>query len=156
MPNVVVIGLVVLLIAHVLQSRTRFGRYSAAIGAGEPAAYASGVKVDRQKVIAFVLSGACAALAGIVLVGRLASGSPTLASELLLPSIAAVVVGGTPGTGGVGSIWRTLVGALIISVVRIGMTFLGVNIFAQNIVFGVVLVAAVAITIDRSKIPIVK
>lgn len=155
-PNVVIIGLVVLVIAHILQSRTRFGRYSAAIGAGEPAAYASGVKVDRQKVIAFVLSGACAALAGIVLVGRLASGSPTLASELLLPSIAAVVVGGTAITGGVGSIWRTLVGALIISVVRIGMTFLGVNIFAQNIVFGVVLVAAVAITIDRSKIPIVK
>ena len=155
-PNVVVIALIVLAIAHILQSRTRFGRYSAAIGAGEPAAYASGVKVDRQKIIAFVLSGACAALAGIVLVGRLASGSPTLASELLLPSIAAVVVGGTAITGGVGSIWRTLVGALIISVVRIGMTFLGVNIFAQNIVFGVVLVAAVAITIDRSKIPIVK
>jgi ribose transport system permease protein len=155
-PNVVIIALIVLAIAHVLQSRTRFGRYSAAIGAGEPAAYASGVKVDRQKIIAFVLSGACAALAGIVLVGRLASGSPTLASELLLPSIAAVVVGGTAITGGVGSIWRTLVGALIISVVRIGMTFLGVNIFAQNIVFGVVLVAAVAITIDRSKIPIVK
>lgn len=155
-PNVVLIGLIALVIAHILQSRTRFGRYSAAIGAGEPAAYASGVKVDRQKIIAFVLSGCCAALAGIVLVGRLASGSPTLASELLLPSIAAVVVGGTAITGGVGSIWRTLVGALIISVVRIGMTFLGVNIFAQNIVFGVVLVAAVAITIDRSKIPIVK
>jgi ribose transport system permease protein len=155
-PNVVLIALVVLAIAHVLQSRTPFGRYSAAIGAGEPAAYASGVKVDRQKIIAFVLSASCAALAGIVLVGRLASGSPTLASELLLPSIAAVVVGGTSITGGVGSIWRTLVGALIISVVRIGMTFLGVNIFAQNIVFGVVLVAAVAITIDRSKIPIVK
>lgn len=155
-PNVVLIALVVLAIAHVLQSRTPFGRYSAAIGAGEPAAYASGVKVDRQKIFAFMLSASCAALAGIVLVGRLASGSPTLASELLLPSIAAVVVGGTSITGGVGSIWRTLVGALIISVVRIGMTFLGVNIFAQNIVFGVVLVAAVAITIDRSKIPIVK
>ena len=70
--------------------------------------------------------------------------------------VAAVVVGGTAITGGVGSIWRTLVGALIISVVRIGMTFLGVNIFAQNIVFGAVLIAAVAITIDRSKIPIVK
>lgn len=155
-PNVVVIGLIVLAVAHLLQSRTRFGRYSAAIGAGEPAAYASGVKVNRQKVIAFVLSAALAALAGVILAGRLASGSPTLAAELLLPSIAAVVVGGTAITGGVGSIWRTLVGALIISVVRIGMTFLGVNIFAQNIVFGAVLVAAVAITIDRSKIPIVK
>ena len=102
------------------------------------------------------LSAAFAALAGVILAGRLASGSPTLAAELLLPSIAAVVVGGTAITGGVGSIWRTLVGALIISVVRIGMTFLGVNIFAQNIVFGAVLIGAVAITIDRSKIPIVK
>ncbi|MBX3567073.1 MAG: ABC transporter permease [Rhizobiaceae bacterium] len=155
-PNVIIIGLVVLLVAHLLQSHTRFGRYSAAIGAGEPAAYASGVKVSRQKILAFMLSGGFAALAGVVLAGRLASGSPTLAAELLLPSIAAVVVGGTAITGGVGSIWRTLVGALIISVVRIGMTFLGVNIFAQNIVFGVVLIVAVATTIDRSKIPIVK
>ena len=155
-PNVVVIGLVVLVGAHVLQAHTRFGRYSAAIGAGEPAAYASGVKVNRVKVIAYMFSAAFAALAGVILAGRLASGSPTLAAEMLLPSIAAVVVGGTAITGGVGSIWRTLVGALIISVVRIGMTFLGVNIFAQNIVFGTVLIAAVAITIDRSKIPIVK
>lgn len=155
-PNVIVIGLIVLVVAHILQAHTQFGRYSAAIGAGEPAAYASGVKVDRQKIFAYVLSASFAALAGVILAGRLASGSPTLAAELLLPSIAAVVVGGTAITGGVGSIWRTLVGALIISVVRIGMTFLGVNIFAQNIVFGAVLIAAVAITIDRSKIPIVK
>lgn len=155
-PNVIIIGLIVLIIAHTLQAHTRFGRYSAAIGAGEPAAYASGVKVDRQKVFAYVLSAGFAALAGVILAGRLSSGSPTLAAELLLPSIAAVVVGGTAITGGVGSIWRTLVGSLIISVVRIGMTFLGVNIFAQNIVFGAVLVLAVAITIDRSKIPVVK
>jgi ribose transport system permease protein len=156
LPNVIIIGLIVLVAAHMLQAHTRFGRYSAAIGAGEPAAYASGVKVGRQKIFAFILSATFAALAGVVLAGRLASGSPTLAAELLLPSIAAVVVGGTAITGGVGSIWRTLVGALIISVVRVGMTFLGVNIFAQNIVFGVVLIGAVAITIDRTKIPIVK
>jgi len=155
-PNVVIVGLIVLAIAHILQAHTRFGRYSAAIGAGEPAAYASGVKVGKQKIFAFALSAGFAAFAGVILAGRLASGSPTLAAELLLPSIAAVVVGGTAITGGVGSIWRTLVGALIISVVRIGMTFLGVNIFAQNIVFGAVLIGAVAITIDRTKIPIVK
>ena len=155
-PNVIIVGLIVLIVAHVLQAHTRFGRYSAAIGAGEPAAYASGVKVDRQKIFAYMLSAGFAALAGVILAGRLSSGSPTLAAEMLLPSIAAVVVGGTAITGGVGSIWRTLVGSLIISVVRIGMTFLSVNIFAQNIVFGSVLVLAVAVTIDRSKSPIVK
>ena len=155
-PHEVITGALVLLLAHVVQSRTRFGRYSAAIGAGEAAAYASGVKVDRQKVIAFTLSAAFAAFAGVILAGRLASGSPTLANELLLPAIAAVVVGGTAITGGVGSVWRTLVGSLIISVVRVGMTFVGVNIFAQQIVFGAVLTLAVAATIDRSKVPIVK
>lgn len=155
-PHEVFIGIVVLVLAHVVQSRTRFGRYSAAIGAGEAAAYASGVKVDRTKILALTLSGALAAFAGVILAGRLSSGSPTLANELLLPAIAAVVVGGTAITGGIGSIWRTAIGALIISVVRIGMTFVGVDIFAQQIVFGVVLILAVAITIDRSKIPIVK
>jgi ribose transport system permease protein len=155
-PNGLYIAAVLVVVAAVVQGRTRFGRYSAAIGAGEAAAYASGVRVDREKIKAFALSSGCAALAGVILAGRLASGSPTLANELLLPAIAAVVVGGTAITGGVGSIWRTLVGALIISVVRTGMTFVGVDIFAQQIVFGVVLVLAVVVTIDRSKIPIVK
>jgi len=94
--------------------------------------------------------------AGILLTGRLSSGSPTLANELLLPAIAAVVVGGTSITGGAGGIGRTVIGALIISVVRVGMTFVGVDIFAQQIVFGVVLILAVAVTIDRTKILIVK
>ena len=87
---------------------------------------------------------------------RLSSGSPTLANEFLLPAVAAVCVGGTALTGGVGSVLRTLIGALIVSVVRIGMTFINVDPFAQQIVFGAVLVLAVAATIDRSKIPIVK
>jgi ribose transport system permease protein len=156
LPHEVIIGAVVLACGMFVQRYTAFGRYSQAIGAGEPAAYASGVKVDRYKIAAFALSGSLAGFAGVVLAGRLASGSPTLANELLLPAIAAVIVGGTAITGGVGSIWRTLIGALIISVVRIGMTFVGVDIFAQQIVFGAVLILAVAATIDRSKIPIVK
>jgi ribose transport system permease protein len=155
-PAEIFTGVAVLLLVHLIQNRTAFGRYSAAIGAGEAAAYTSGVKVDRQKIIAFMLSAGCAALAGVILAGRLASGSPTLANELLLPAIASVVVGGTAITGGVGSVWRTLVGALLISVVRTGMTFLGIDIFAQQIVFGIMLVLAVVATIDRSKIPIVK
>lgn len=155
-PNIVILGALVAAGGIFLQRYTAFGRYSTAIGAGEAAAWASGIKVDRQKLIALVLSGLLAALAGILLATRLSSGSPTLASQLLLPAIAAVIVGGTAITGGVGGIGRTVIGALIISVVRVGMTFLGVNIFAQQIVFGIVLVAAVAVTIDRSKIPIVK
>jgi ribose transport system permease protein len=155
-PNVVIIGFLVAAICAAIQRYTHFGRYSLAIGAGEQAALASGIPVDRFKVFAFALSGGLASLAGILLAGRLSSGSPTLANELLLPAIAAVVVGGTAITGGSGGALRTAVGALIISVVRIGMTFLGVNIFAQQIVFGVVLILAVAITMDRIRVLVVK
>jgi len=87
---------------------------------------------------------------------RLGSGSPTLANEFLLPAIACIIVGGTAITGGVGSIWKTFVGALIVAVMRIGMTFVGVTVFAQQIVFGLVLVLAVAITMDRTKVTVVK
>lgn len=75
---------------------------------------------------------------------------------MLLPVIAAVIVTGTAITGGLGGVARTAIGALIISLVRIGMTFVSVNTFAENIVFGSMLIIAVAITIDRSKIAVIK
>jgi ribose transport system permease protein len=155
-PNVVLIAALAGVLGMVLQRYTRFGRYSTAIGAGERAARAAGISVDRYKIYAFGLSGGCAALAGVLLAARLSSGSPDLANQLLLPTIAAVVVGGTAITGGVGNIGRTMVGTLIVSVVRIGMTFVGINIFAQQLVFGAALVLAVFVTIDRSKIAIIK
>ena len=155
-PDVIWIAAVIAVGGLWAQKYTPFGRYSIAIGAGEPATWASGVRVNRQKVLAFALSGGLAAIAGILLAARQSSGSPTLANELLLPAIAAVIVGGTAITGGAGGIGRTLIGALIITIVRVGMTFLGINIFAQQIVFGLVLIVAVALTIDRAKIVIVK
>jgi ribose transport system permease protein len=156
LPNVIWVAALVAALGIWSQKYTPFGRYSIAIGAGEPATWASGVRVNRYKVIAFAVSGALAALAGVLMAGREGSGSPTLADQLLLPAIAAVIVGGTAITGGAGGIGRTAVGALIITIVRVGMTFIGVDIFAQQIVFGVVLVLAVALTIDRTKIVIVK
>jgi len=155
-PAIILLGAMVLVAGMLVQRYTPFGRYGLAIGAGEAAALASGVRVDRHKMAALAVSGVLASLAGIFLAARMASGSPMLANQLMLPAVAAVLVGGTAITGGVGGVGRTLIGALIVSVVRIGMTFLGVNIFAQQILFGAVLIVAVALTIDRSKIPIVK
>jgi ribose transport system permease protein len=155
-PSVIIVGGIVAAAGIWIQRYTAFGRYSTAIGAGEAATVASGVKVNRQKAIAYALSAGLSALAGILLAGRMSSGSPTLANELLLPAIAAVVVGGTAITGGAGGVGRTVLGALIIAVVRVGMTFVGINIFAQQMVFGLVLIVAVAITIDRGKVLIVK
>ena len=154
--NEIWVGLVVLVVLVFVQVRTPFGRLARAIGAGERAVIATGVRVERIKAFAFLLSGATAGFSGAMMAARLGSGSPTLANEFLLPAIAAIILGGTALTGGVGGVWRTFIGALIIAVVRIGMTFLGVSVFAQQIVFGVALVAAVAATIDRSKIQIVK
>lgn len=155
-PNEILIAAIVLLGCLMLERTTVFGRWITAVGAGEPAAIIAGVPSQLVKVAALALSGGLAAFSGVVLAARLNSGSPTLADQFLLPAVAAVCVGGTALTGGVGGVLRTLIGALIVSVVRVGMTFVGVNIFAQQIVFGAVLVLAVAITIDRGKIPVVK
>ena len=154
--NEVLTGLFVLAVLTIVLSLTRFGRLVRAIGSQERAVIASGINVDSVKLLAFVIAGLMAGLAGVVMAARLGSGSPTLANEFLLPAIACIIVGGTAITGGVGSIWKTFIGALIVAVVRIGMTFVGVTVFAQQIVFGLVLVLAVAITMDRSKVSIVK
>ena len=146
-PNEIWVGVVAMVSLSVLLQLTPFGRLIRGIGAQEQAVIASGINVDRIKIAAYVLSGTMAALAGVVMAARL---------EFLLPAIAAIIVGGTAITGGVGSVWRTFVGALIVQVVRIGMTFMGVSVFAQQIVFGIILVAAVAITLDRSKLLVVK
>jgi ribose transport system permease protein len=155
-PNEVWVGVFFLALLSALLGLTPFGRLVRAIGSQERAVMASGIDVNRTKIAAYALSGTMAGVAGIVMAARLGSGSPTLAGEFLLPAIACIVVGGTAITGGVGSIWRTFVGALIVQVVRIGMTFVGVSAFAQQIIFGFILVAAVAITMDRGKISVVK
>ena len=155
-PNEIWLGIFFLAILSAILGLTPFGRLVRAIGSQERAVMASGIDVDRTKIAAYALSGTMAGIAGVVMAARLGSGSPTLANEFLLPAIACIVVGGTAITGGVGSIWRTFVGALIVQVVRIGMTFIGVSAFAQQIVFGFILVVAVAITMDRSKIAVIK
>lgn len=155
-PNEIWVGVFFMVVLGGILGLTPFGRIVRAIGSQELAAIASGIDVERAKIIAYMLSGTMAGIAGIIMAARLGSGSPTLANEFLLPAIACIIVGGTAITGGVGSIWRTFVGALIVQVVRIGMTFVGISVFTQQIVFGFILVAAVAATMDRAKISVIK
>lgn len=155
-PREIWVGLICLAALTAILDFTAFGRTVRAIGAQERAAIAAGMDVDQVKVMAFTLSGVMAAVAGLVMAARLGSGSPTLANEFLLPAIASIIVGGTAITGGVGSVWRTFLGALIVEVVRIGMTFVGVSVFTQQIVFGFILVGAVAVTMDRDKVSVIK
>jgi ribose transport system permease protein len=155
-PNQIIVELCVLVLSLLIERYSLFGRWSRAVGSGEPAAFAAGVPVNLVKILAMTLSGTAAGLAGVVIGARLSSGSPTIANEFLLPAVAAIVVGGTAITGGTGTVVYTLIGVLIISVVRVGMTFMSVDIFAQQIVFGLLIVIAAAATIDRKKLPIVK
>lgn len=155
-PHELFIGAVLVLAAWFLQSRTTFGRALKAIGAGEPAAVASGLNTGQIKILAFAISGALAAIAGLLFAVKLSGGSPTIANGFLLPAIVAVLVGGTPLTGGVGGVINTLIGTLIVAVIRSSMLYFEIDATKQQMVFGLVLIAAIALTIDRSKLKVVK
>ncbi|MGE5481854.1 MAG: ABC transporter permease [Bacteroidota bacterium] len=149
-------ALLVLVAFFVVGRFTKTGRAISAIGSAERASWISGLNVDRTKIIALTLSGLTAGIAGVFLASQLLSGTPSVGLPYQLESIAAVVVGGTALTGGVGGVVQTLVGALIMALLSNGMNVIGVNIYAQQIVTGIVVVAAVGLTLDRSKIAVIK
>ncbi|MBV7397183.1 ABC transporter permease [Mameliella sediminis] len=155
-PHEIFVGAILLLAMLFVQSRTTFGRALKAVGAGELAAVASGLNVTRIKIMAFALSGMLAAIAGLLFSVKLSGGAPTLANGFLLPAIVAVLVGGTPLTGGVGGVVNTLIGTLIVAVIRASMLYFEIDATMQQMVFGIILIVAIALTIDRSKLRIVK
>jgi len=152
MPHELAIAILLLILAWVVQTRTTFGRSLKAVGAGELAAVASGVNVDRVKILAFAISGGFAAIAGLMFSVKLSGGDANLANGFLLLAIVAVLVGGTPLTGGVGGVVNTAIGTLIVMVIRAAMVYLEIDATQQQMVFGIVLIAAIALTIDRSKL----
>jgi ribose transport system permease protein len=155
-PNSVLIALVLIGVAAFMLNHTVFGREVRAIGGGERIAHLSGIRVDRAKILIFVLSGLLCGMAGLLQGARAMAATAQLGEGLELDAIAAVVVGGTPLTGGVGSIQGTILGALIITILSNGMNIIGLDPYFQNIVKGLVLVLSVFITIDREKIGIIK
>ncbi len=155
-PHELFIGAFLVAVAVFIQKRTTFGRSLKAVGAGELAAVASGLNVNRIKIMAFAISGALAAIAGLLFSVKLSGGSPTIANGFLLPAIVAVLVGGTPLTGGVGGVVNTLIGTLIVAVIRSSMLYFEIDATRQQMVFGIILIVAIALTIDRSKLRIVK
>jgi ribose transport system permease protein len=154
--NVIYLAATALLIAFILERYTQFGRYVKAIGAGERASSVSGVAIDRYKTMAFVLSATMAAFAGVLLSARMAGGSARMADGMQMKAIAVVVLGGTAISGGIGGVMRTLVGVLIVIALDTGMTMAGVNPWFQQAVYGAIVIMAVALTIDRSRITIIK
>ncbi len=135
--------------AHVILNFTRFGRHTYAIGGNEQAARVSGIHLNRIKVGIFALSGLLAGLAGIMLAARIGSGNPQLGTGIELDAITAAVIGGTSFNGGIGTVWGTIVGALIIGIINNGLDLLNVSPFMQQVVKGSIIV--LAIIIDERK-----
>jgi ribose/xylose/arabinose/galactoside ABC-type transport system permease subunit len=144
-PAPVIVMLLVYAVAHIVLTRTTFGRYVYAIGGNEEATRLSGVAVRFHKTAIYGVSGLMSAVAAIVLTARLNSAQPIAGMMYELDAIAATVIGGTSLMGGEGSLGGTLVGALIMGVLRNGLNLLGVSSFLQQIVIGAVIVGAVLV-----------
>lgn len=143
-PNAVVLMLLLYAAAHGMMTQTAFGRHLYAVGGNGEAALVSGVPVKRVTVMAYALCGLLAGLGGVVMASQLKSGSGTFGAKYELYAIAAAVVGGTSLSGGRGTMPGTLIGAFIIAVIQNGMNLTNVESNTQNIVLGLVILAAVA------------
>ena len=135
--------IVLYVLAHVLMSRMKWGRYLYAVGGNREAARLSGVPVERMLLLAYVASGLLAGLGGVIMASQLKSGSATYGNMYELYVIAAVVVGGTSLSGGEGKIFGTLIGAFTIAVIQNGMNLTNVESYTQKVVLGLVILIAV-------------
>lgn len=151
-----VVALIVVIGYYIIQKYTYLGRSIYSIGSNERMSWMSGINVTRSKLFAFMMSGFGAGVSGIIIASNLYSGSAMFGDLYVLESIAVVVVGGTAITGGAGGVLNTVVGALIMSVFKNGMTVVGIDVYAQQTFLGFLIIVAVAITFDRSKVITVK
>ncbi|MDH3584246.1 MAG: ABC transporter permease, partial [Phycisphaerae bacterium] len=142
-PNAVLLMLALYVVAHVVMTRTTMGRYIYAVGGNPEAARLSGVPVRRVLLGVYMICGALAGLAGVIMASQFESGDPKFGQMYELQVIAAVVVGGTSLLGGEGKILATLIGALVIGVINNGMNLTEVGDFNQKIVLGAVILGAV-------------
>jgi ribose transport system permease protein len=150
------IALFCLAAAMVIQNYTRLGRYIYALGGGEELASLSGISVARVRIATFTLAGVFYAVGGILASAQLGLGNAQIGNGRLFTTITAVVVGGTSLSGGQGSVLQTLVGVLIVVVLSNGMVLMGVPPSVQIGVQGLMIIAAVALSMDRKRMRIVK
>jgi ribose/xylose/arabinose/galactoside ABC-type transport system permease subunit len=144
-PVIFVVLIVVAVLMHVVMRYTNFGRSVYAIGGNATAARLAGINLRRVRITMYVISGAIAGLAGVLLTARTTSGNPINGRSLELQAITAVFLGGAATTGGRGTIVGTFLAVLLVGVLTNGMNLLGVGAFYQRIALGVLLVGAVAV-----------
>ena len=143
---VVIVG-VLAIAATVLLKKTPLGEYILAVGGNEEAARVSGVPIERTKVLTYMISGGLAALAAVILMARLGAAEPTLGNLWELEAIAAAAIGGASLMGGKGSIFGTILGAIVLGAMRNGLTLLNVQAFYQLLATGIIII--LAMLVDR-------
>jgi inositol transport system permease protein len=149
-PVPVIIYFIMIIVSTVLLNNTRFGKSVYAIGGNITAAEVSGVHVSRNLILIYAYSGLLAGLASVVFAGRVGSVHPGAATGYELTAIAATTIGGTSHSGGIGTIWGAFVGALVLAVMRNGLTLLGVDAYWQQVTEGVIIVVAVIIDMRKN------
>lgn len=150
-PIPVWILIIVCIVAYIVLNYTNFGRYVYAIGGNENAAKLSGVKTKNIKMATYIIAGLLSSVAAIILASRISSGQPTSGEGYELDAIAAVAIGGTSMTGGVGSLGGTIMGFIIIGVLGNSLTLLNVSSFYQQIVKGSIIMIAVLLDMRTKK-----
>ncbi len=155
-PNITIIPILLVLVTYVIISKTAFGRSLYAIGGNEQTSLYSGIPVKLIQLIAFMISGLMAGLAGCLQAAMFESACPYMGEDVLMNSIAAVIIGGTQLSGGVGGPLKTVFGVVLIAIISSGMNFMGFVPASRQIVTGLIMILAVAVNIDRSKMAYVK
>ena len=155
-PWITWIALLAFAVLFIMQRYTSLGKHMYAIGGDETLAKQAGVNVSRVKIIIFSITGALYGIAGLFLVARLNSSAARLGNNTLFPAMTAVAVGGVSLSGGVGGALNAVLGTIIVVALNNGLVLMQVNPYAQSAVNGIVLISAVALTINRKKIGLIK
>ncbi len=150
-PIPAVIAFIMFIIGYIVLNRTMFGRYVYSVGGNEEATRLSGVNTERVTLATYAISGLCASAVGLILVCTLGASEPTVGTDLALDSIAVSAIGGISLFGGVGSLFGTMLGAILIGTIKNGLTMLNIVSYYQQLVLGVVIIIAVLLEKIKKK-----
>lgn len=142
-PMPVIVFILVVIVSYIVLTQTKFGRHVYSVGGNQDASKLNGINVDNQKIKVFIINAVLAAIAGLVLTGRLGTASPVAGDSYDMDAIASVVIGGTSVSGGSGSVLKTIIGVLLMSVINNSFNLLGIDIFFQYIFKGLIILVAV-------------
>ena len=155
-PIAVWVSMIALLIAYIIQKYTALGRHIYAIGGGEDLVKLSGINVNYSRIYVFTIAGIFYSLGGVIAAAQQGAGFALIGQGRLFTTITAVVVGGTALWGGKGGVIHTLIGVWIVMVLSNGMILLGISPYVQQVVHGFMIIVAVALSVKKSKLEIVK